>query len=464
MRIYKLLVAAGAAMMSGGLATAAPLPAGATFAGQQNGNLVWSAICVTNDPNGGGQQLWTASPSQSNLTCPGTAETPQNPPSPYNHYLPVTAGQPDSMPYFSADGKTVYFSSFRGSENAIYSVAFPNTVVGNPPGCVPAGTVNGCASYSDNAIQFTDLPAQTSSGFDYAPTVSADGSVLAWIRCAAASSAACDLWTEQLSGGSPSSQPQRIASIPSNNVAPPNNGSGDGDGNRPEINPNFPDRILYVDVHSHVHVASISGTNLFGGSSPDVDLSAIAGCPTCATGSTGAGQTPGDEHPDWSPDGSTILFDSSRPGYATGTTSNTNQGSNNIPFTMSGYTTPAPQDAALWGAIPSADTGYSFIEAVYAPADGCFTRAACGAAPTAAWVAVKKGSNIIVEDQTLGNPTQVFVTNNHTNNAQVTWQPLFSSSQLPEAPLAVGLPIAAGAILVSAGLWSRRRHRHKAAI
>src|ERR1700722_16134909 len=119
-----------------------PVPAGATFSGAQNGNVAFASICDSNT----GQAIYSINPNgspSSPYTCPGGTSP---------NYTQSTAGSIDSMPYFSSQGTTLYFSSDRpGTGNnpgangnfALYQVAYPPTVSGSP------------GSQSDGAVQIT---------------------------------------------------------------------------------------------------------------------------------------------------------------------------------------------------------------------------------------------------------------------------------------------------------------------
>ena len=140
----------------------APSPAGATFSGATNGNVVFASICASTI----GQATYSLNPNGSpppTYSCPSGTST---------NYTQSTAGGIDSMPYFDSQGATLYFSSDRpGSGNnpgangnfAIYQVAYPPTVSGS------------LGSQTDGATQITFPAAGGGASNDYAPTVSTDG-------------------------------------------------------------------------------------------------------------------------------------------------------------------------------------------------------------------------------------------------------------------------------------------------
>jgi hypothetical protein len=213
---------------------------------------------------------------------------------------------------------------------------------------------------------------------------------------------------------------------------PPNGVTGNGDGNRPEINPVDKDKIVYVGTDDHIHYMSLGV-----GPTSDVDLSLQSNVGSAL-----------DEHPDWSPDGTTIVFDSNRnSGIA-------NQAGGNTIFTMASVTT-TPTVANVWAALPS---GQQQVEPFYAPVPGNDVTTG-GHPPLLVWTSIRAGSNIIIDDGTnVNNATDVVnLTNNHTNNGEPTWEPVTGSTGVPEAPLAVGLPLAGGVVLLAAGVIGRRR-------
>jgi hypothetical protein len=410
--LYRILLASGAALLAAGLVVGGAGVASASFSGGSNGDIAWAAICNGNF----GQEAYSAPNTATNETCP------------YPSPNPVTAGPGDSMPYFSSDGAKVYFSSNRNGTNAIYSIPYPTpftssvTANGSPP-----------PPQLDNATQLTN-PSNTGPA-DYAPTVSAGSTLLDFIRCQTTSQ--CNVYTMPLPAGVPTLVNTAVA------VAPPNNVNGVGDGNRPEINPTNSDQILYVGTDNHIHAKSLSGALSFGaGTSFDYDLSLNSGVGAAA-----------DEHPDWAPDGQAIVFDSSRSsGLA-------NQSGNTV-FTMTNLTAASPTVAPVWRSLPAG--GYQQLEPFYAPVPGNdVTPPAPGKPPLIVWVSARSGSNIQIDEGNSVN-TPVLVTSTFTNNGEPTWQPLPTGAIVPEAPLAVGLPLSAGAVAVGAGLMLRRRNRRKA--
>ena len=388
-QISRLLYACGITLVIGGALV--PTAAQASFPGSTNGNLAFVAIC---DPTIG-QPVYSLDPSGApppTYSCPsGTAP----------NYTQSTAGSTDSMPYFSADGNTLYFSSSRATpgNNAIFSVPYPTTVSGSP------------GSQTDGATQLTFPTSGANSFNDYAPTVSPDGSTLAFIRCNS-STTSCSLETQSpVNGGIP------VTVTTSQALAPPDPTSGAA--NRPEIDPVDDSKIVYVGVDGHIHLVSLTG------SFAERDVSNESGVGAAADG-----------HPDWSPDGQNIVFDSSRTG-----------GHKIFVLTM---TNPATA-AALWGSDPGTE-----IEPVYAPTSPTTTKYV--------WTKLGSGSNLVIDygSSVLQPMMLASLTANRTNNSQTAWQPAPMPAQTPEVPLAVVLPIS-GMGLVAVAMVVERRRRSGAA-
>jgi Tol biopolymer transport system component len=367
----------------------------ATFSGTTNGNVAFVAICNSSI----GQAIYSVNPNGSpppTYTCPGGTSP---------NYSQTTAGATDSMPYFSASGSTLYFSSNRGSNSdfAIYEVPYPSTITGSP------------GSQSDGATQLT-FPSDED---DYAPTVSADGTKLAFIRCGAGGDT-CSLYVQSpIVGGTPT--------LLATDVAPAAPDSTIGAGDRPEFDPANSSEIIYVATGGHIHLVSLTG------SFAERDLSAESGLPGADS----------DEYPDWSPTGNSIIFDSDQipPG-------NTNTGDHFV-WTINPTVTPATR-AALWG---THDPGNE-IEPIYAPEINEY-----------AWTLLGSGSNIQLDMGTTVSSPTVLLTDNKTDNSQSAWQPVTNpSTGTPEAPSVLLLP-AAGLFMGGAG-WIvalRRRRRSERA-
>ncbi len=391
------LMVMGALLITAGLW--APLPAGATFEGATPGNLAFISICDSNI----GQAIYSVNPvggPPPTYACPGGA----------NAYTQSTAGSADSMPYFSSQGTTLYFASNRpgdgnnpgaGGNFAIYQVAYPTTVSGSP------------GSQTDGAKQIT-FPVGSN---DYAPTVSADGSELSFLRCNAGTSS-CSLYVQTpIIGGTPTLVPTTVAPRQPDPVS--------GAAGRPEIDPADASQILYVGTDNHIHLVSVTSTFT------ERDLSTASGIP--------AGQV--DEYPDWNPAGTNIIFDRSHVVYV---------------FYGINPTTGTASACQLWSTDPATE-----IEPVYSPSDTA-TASATNCNPTSnqyVWTQLGGGSNIVLDMGHGAVNPDVLLTSNKSNNSQPAWQPLSPSTGTPEVPMAALLPGAGGVLLAGAFVLERRRRR-----
>jgi Tol biopolymer transport system component len=371
--------------------TSAPTLAGATLPGAEDGNVAFVAIC---DGQKIGQAIYSLNPnggSPLTFSCPGgTAPSSTQ----------ASAGSIDSMPYFSADGTTLFLASNRLGNEAIFEVHYPSTIAGLP------------GSQADGATQLT-FPATDGENFnDYAPTVSSNGTTLAFIRCNA-EDGDCLLYTQSpVVGGTPTVVVTLVS------LEPPDPVSGAAD--RPEIDPVDPTQVLYVGEDQHIHLVSLTGAFA------ERDLSTESGVGGSA-----------DEYPDWKPDGNRIIFDSNR------------TGGHKI-YILDPTTTPATA-TALWG---SSDPGTE-IEPLYAPTSPTSTEYV--------WTKLGVGSNIVLDmGSSATNAVQVNLTANKTNNSQAIWQPIPLGAQAPEVPVVALLPAAGGVLLAGAVLLERRRKQRNA--
>jgi WD40-like Beta Propeller Repeat len=390
-----------------------PAPAGATFSGAQNGNVAFASICDSNT----GQAIYSINPDgtpPATYACPGGASP---------NYTQSTAGSIDSMPYFSSEGSTLYFSSNRPSSGnnagangnfALYQVAYPPTVSGS------------AGSQSDGAVQITFPIAGGGSSNDYAPTVSADGTTLAFIRCNDGTTS-CALYVQSpIVGGTPTIVTTSALPLQPNPVS--------GEASRPEIDPADNSQILYVGTDNHIHLVSMASPPAF----TERDLSNESGIAT--------GQV--DEYPDWNPAGTRIILNRSHKIYVLDPTA--------APATACG----------LWASDPGTE-----IEPVFAPTDtatssGTTSGGSCNPAGNSyVWTKLGGGSNIILDEgHMVGNAdTLVDLTNDRTNNSQPAWQPIPLGAQTPEVPVVVLLPSAGAVLLAGAVTLERRRRRDRGA-
>jgi hypothetical protein len=359
-----LLVGALSAVVGAGTATA-------SFGGA-NGALAFVADC------GNGQQVWSVSDASTDNTC--------------TSYTAETAGATDAMPYFSGSGATLYFASDRNGPWTIYSVPYPNA--------------SNVTSNGDGATALTD----PGTSDDYAPTVSGDGGLMDFIRCA--NSGVCRLYTVP----APFATSTPVLQNTAVSLMAPNENTGDA--NRPVINPVNSNLVLYVGTDGHIHLWNISTKS-------DTDLSLLTGVGSAS-----------DEHPDWSPDGQAVVFDSSRTVGDNGE-SMTGQTGDTV-YMMTGIfatdpattanpaisTAPVPTVSPRWSSLSSSTfAGSSQIEPVFAPD----TVGASDSAPMLAWVNVKTGSNVylVAAGVSVNNPTTVDTTTaTRSVNSMVAWQPI----------------------------------------
>jgi hypothetical protein len=403
LRASRLFGIGGLLATSAGIWYAAP--AGATFTGASNGNVAFASICNSTI----GQAVYSLNPnggSPPTYTCPGGTAP---------NYTQSTAGSIDSMPYFSSQGTTLYFSSDRLSTGnnpgangnfAIYQVAYPPTVTGAQ------------GSQSDGALQITFPAASGGSSNDYAPTVDQNGNELAFIRCDSGTTS-CALYVQSpIIGGTPTPVTTAVAPLQPNSVS--------GEASRPEIDPTDPTQIIYVGTDNHIHLVSLTGAFV------ERDLSNESGIVN--------GQA--DEYPDWNPTGTRIIFDRSHKVYVLDPTT-------------------APATAcALWGA---SDPGTE-IEPIFAPTDTALSSPSnCNPSGNSyVWTKLGGGSNIILDmGHGVTSPAVlVSLTANKTNNSQTAWQPVPLGSGTPEAPIAALLPLAGGFAFAGV-LFVHQRRRQK---
>jgi Tol biopolymer transport system component len=337
----------------------------------------------------------------------------------------------DTEPFYSPNGGTVFFSSSRdGSNWVIYDIS---TSSPEPPG---------------SATELSQ-PAGSTTDNDYAPSVANDGRTVVFNRddtsldtldalASTPSSTVCTLYTPSVG----------LQAINTSTFTT----------SRAVFNPVNPTELLYVGGDNHLHLVtglpapnSSSPTNPCGAVAgtngvTDTDLSAAAIDST--TGSTDSGHYI-DENADWSPNGSSIIFDSTRAGgSATGndtlwqlTSSSSIAGG---PWTV----TP------LWPSQVGTGSGkHPEVEPVYSP-DGT----------QVAFVQNQSGQNtwtgsIVGSGGTLTSATNVSMSTQGAGiiNDQPDWGPGGPSTQTPEAPVVLLLP---GSALILGGLalvYERRR-------
>ena len=331
----------------------------------------------------------------------------------------------DAEPFYSPDGSTVFFSSSRDTAGnwVIYDIPSGSP---EPPG---SATELSQVSGSENAN-------------DYAPSVASDGRTVVFnrnstsldtldARAATPSSTVCTLYTPAVGLQLPNSSP--------------------GVTSRAEFNPLNSTELLYVGGDNHLHLvtglpapSATSPTNPCGAVAgqngvTDTDLSAAA--IDSLTGNVDTGSF-GDQNPDWSPDGTKIIFDSTRGG-----TNHTLWQMTNI---SSGTLTVTP----LWsGQVGTGGSRKPAVEPVYSP-DGTEVAFVQNGSGQNTWL-----GSIVGLNSGLSNAENVSLSTqgNGIVNDQPDWGPGQPSTGTPEVPLPLMLP---GAALVLGGIalfYERRR-------
>jgi Tol biopolymer transport system component len=382
---------AAAAAASLGVLLCVPAVAGAAFPGT-NGDIAFVSTRNNNvnilqvNPNGTG--IGTSSGDLSNTTV-------------------LTAGSVDAEPFYSPDGTQVTFSSNRTGRWAIFLIGQTD------------------ANESTPATEISQVAGQEAHD-DYGPSFSDDGNTIVFNRdnqsiysvyIPDGASSACDLYDP--SGG--------LAAASADNGAT----------SRIVFDPADPTKLVYVAGNNHIHL--LSGVVVPSAAHPcpaepnltDVDLSATA------TGTPLGSQA--DANPDWSPDGTKIIFDSTRAG-------------GHSLWYFTNPTSASPTVTALWPSL-AGSTSTSDTQPVFSP-DGthiAYTQPV-----------VHNGTQVIdYESNAFGAPqssqTDLTLGAGSSANSQPDWQPVSPLPNLPEAPATLLLP---GAALIAGGAYALiRRHR-----
>jgi Tol biopolymer transport system component len=325
----------------------------------------------------------------------------------------LTLGGADVEPFYSPDGKTVYFSSDRDAANewVIYSVAQASPESSTAP-----------------ATELSAFPGQEVNN-DYSPSAAPDNSTVVFNRdntsidtlwAPAGPTSVCTLYTP----------PEGLAAA----------GSSDGSGSRVVFDPADPSELVFVGADGHIHL--LSGIKFTPGSNPcnetgltDVDLSAEA-FPAGSKYATGD-----DAYPDWSPNGQQIVFSSTRGGGDT--------------LFIIDLTTTTPTSYPIWSGLAAPNEAVS-TQPVFSP-DGT----------EIAFAQPRKGTQIYDEMlakqvngvwQGDGSATDISeqLSNGISFDSEPDWQPAGNPPVLPESPYAVALP---GAALLACGSLFGLRYR-----
>jgi hypothetical protein len=324
---------------------------------------------------------------------------------------------------------TVYFSSDRDPNHdwVIYSVPARGRELSTTP---PGGRQQRRPRRSRPPATELSAVAGQEAHNDYSPSAAPDGNTVVFNRdntsidtlwAPTGASSTCTLYAppEGLAGTGPS----------------------EGPGSRAVFDPADPSKLVFVGADDHLHL--LSGISFLPGSNPchqtglsDTDLSAEA-FPSTSPYSTGD-----DAHPDWSPDGQQLIFDSTRGG-----------GDTLFIIDLTGAT---PTGYPIWPSLAAAHRTIS-TEPVFSP-DGT----------EIAFVQPHKGRGaydemLVTENdgswQGDGPATDLTVQrdNGVSFDSEPDWQAVPGSpSLLPESPYTAALP---GAALLTCASLLGLRHR-----
>jgi Tol biopolymer transport system component len=372
-----------------GVVLTVPVVAGAAFPGT-NGDIAFVTTRGDNvaidqvNPNGAG--IGSSSGDLANTT-------------------PLTAGAIDAEPSYSPDGTEVVFSSNRSKRWAIYEIGQTDTGESTP--ATEISQVGGSETHDDYGPSFTDDGNSV--------VFNRDNKSIYSVYLPSGVSSACDLYDP--AGG--------LAAASGDN----------GAASRIVFDPADPTKLVYVAGNNHIHL--LSGVVVPSSAHPcpaepnltDVDLSATA------TGTPLGSQA--DANPDWSPDGTKIIFDSTRAG-------------GHSLWYFTNPTSASPTVTALWPGL-AGSTSTSDTQPVFSP-DGTHI----------AYTQPVPGTQVIdYESDTFGSPqsmeTDLTLGAGSSANSQPDWQPMAPFPNLPEAPTVLLLPGAA--LIVGGGYWLMKRRR-----
>ena len=330
----------------------------------------------------------------------------------------------DAEPFFSPDGGTVFFSSNSDTSGVwvIYDIS---------------------TSASGSPTEVSQVSGEESDD-DYAPSIAPDGRTVVFNRN--------DVSLDTLDADAPDPAGSVCTLYtPAVGLAAVSNGRA----SRALFNPQDPTELLYVGADNHLHLvtglptpSATVPTNPCGAVAgqngvTDTDLSAAA--TDSVTGKTDASGSYQDENPDWSPDGSKLIFDSTR------------GGTNHTLWQMTNITSGTLTVTPLWpGQVGSGGTLKSTTEPVFSP-DGT----------AVAFVEPGQGQNtwtgeIVGTGQGLSNAEDVSLSTegNGIVNDQPDWGSAQPTEGTPEVSQAIFLP---GLALIVGGLGLAYQRRRQAA-
>jgi|GEM_PF-2555453 len=358
----------------------------------------------------------------------------------------LTAGPVDAEPYYSPDGTRVAFSSDRsGSTWSVYVGARADTGESTP--ATPITQAAGSATHDDFAPSFTDDGR--------AVVFNRDNRWIETVVVASGPSSACTM------------------DVPPSGLAPAS--SRDGSGSRIVVDPVDPSTLAYVGRDGHIHL--LTGVVPPTASRPcpaqshltDTDLSAEA---------TGSTATPyADANPDWSPDGTRIVFDSTRVAAGAHGPDDGNRVHGRTLWFLDNPTSMAPTVASVW---PTSTTTAAATQPVFSPdgtriaytqsvgqgdgSQGDDTRTADARPVGEGDGGPVGGQGQVFEvgiDQPRSRAVDLSLGSGSGANSQPDWQPALPAANTPETPSVVLLP-AAGLAVGGGVLVVRNRRRPRA--